>query len=84
MMIRSLLLILPLLALTACGVQRPLIAPKDIPAHEERLKRKRQRLEDTPVTVQQLPTDATSGGMPASPETPIAPGSAPATGGKAE
>ncbi len=41
-----------LLTLSACGIQRPLIAPKDIPAYEERLRKKRERLEDpAPVAV---------------------------------
>lgn len=40
------LLILPVFLATACGVRRPLIAPKDIPAYEERLEKKRQEREE--------------------------------------
>lgn len=55
------LLILTTLTLSACGIQRPLIAPKDIPAYEERLKRKRERLED-PAPVAAPEAAKTSGG----------------------
>ena len=71
----KLLLLASLTLLTACGVQRPLIAPKDIPAHEERIKRKRERLEETPVTVTTEPQAQ---------EPAIMPGPYPATGGTAQ
>jgi hypothetical protein len=47
---------LALLTLSACGIQRPLIAPKDIPAYEERLRKKRERLEDAAPAVAPLAT----------------------------
>jgi len=31
--------------LCACGVQRPLIKPKDIPAYEEQQRKKRENIE---------------------------------------
>ncbi|MES2985165.1 MAG: hypothetical protein V4735_08270 [Pseudomonadota bacterium] len=33
------------LLLSACGVQRPLMKPKDIPAYEAQQREKRERLE---------------------------------------
>jgi hypothetical protein len=34
------------LVLAACGVQRPLMRPKDIPAYEEQQRKKRQEIID--------------------------------------
>lgn len=42
---RNLTLILLALTMTACGVQRPLIRPKDIPAYEEEQRKKREKIE---------------------------------------
>jgi len=44
-MTRTLLIALSLLMLTGCGIQRPLMMPKDIPAYEEKQRRKQERLE---------------------------------------
>lgn len=33
------------LTLTACGVQRPLMRPKEIPAYEEQQRKKREAME---------------------------------------
>jgi predicted small lipoprotein YifL len=41
-MTKLFLLLIPVLVLSACGVRRPLIAPKDIPAFEEKLRKKQQ------------------------------------------
>ncbi len=32
--------------LTGCGIRRPLIAPADIPAHEEKIRKKYREHED--------------------------------------
>lgn len=53
---KLLLMVAALLTLSACGIQRPLIAPKDIPAYEEHLKRKRARLEDPAPTAAPTPS----------------------------
>ena len=42
---RNVPLILLALTVTACGVQRPLIRPKDIPAYEEQQRKKREQIE---------------------------------------
>lgn len=42
---RTFSLILLAFAVTACGVQRPLIRPKDIPAYEEQQRQKREEIE---------------------------------------
>ena len=42
---RTTLFIFLLTTLTACGVQRPLIKPKDIPAFEEEQRKKREKIE---------------------------------------
>lgn len=42
---RSILFSLLALVVTACGVQRPLIAPKDIPAYEEKQRKKQERID---------------------------------------
>ena len=41
----ALMVLFPCLVLAACGVQRPLIAPKDIPAYQEQRQKKRDRIE---------------------------------------
>jgi outer membrane biogenesis lipoprotein LolB len=38
----ALLMMCAALLLTACGVQRPLIAPRDIPAYEAKRKKKQE------------------------------------------
>lgn len=43
-MTRSILIAMALLTLTGCGVRRPLMKPKDIPAYEENMRRKREQL----------------------------------------
>ena len=42
---RTFLLALSLLMLTSCGIKRPLIAPKNQPAYEEKLRKKRERIQ---------------------------------------
>ncbi len=43
-----LLLVLPIAV--GCGVKRPLIAPKDIPAHQEKLRKKQERFKADEAT----------------------------------
>jgi predicted small lipoprotein YifL len=43
---RSFVLLSLALVLAACGVQRPLMRPKDIPAYEEQQRKKRQEIID--------------------------------------
>lgn len=43
---RSFVLLSLALGLAACGVQRPLMRPKDIPAYEEQQRKKRQEIID--------------------------------------
>lgn len=45
-MMRQIILLSLALLLAACGVQRPLIRPKDIPAYEEQQRQKRQEILD--------------------------------------
>lgn len=61
-----------LLGLSACGVRRPLIAPKDIPAYEAAQERRRARLlgEEAPAPA---PTAAANPQTPAAPEAQAAP-----------
>lgn len=42
---RHLTLMLIALTVAACGVQRPLLRPKDIPAYEEQQRKKREKIE---------------------------------------
>jgi predicted small lipoprotein YifL len=42
---RSLILLSLVVSLAACGVQRPLMRPKDIPAYEEQQRKKREQIE---------------------------------------
>lgn len=42
---RGFLFILLAFTVTACGVQRPLMRPKDIPAYEEQQRKKRENIE---------------------------------------
>lgn len=44
-MMRSVSLILLALLVASCGVKRPLVRPKDIPAYEEQQRKKRESLE---------------------------------------
>lgn len=66
-MTRILLAFCALALLAGCGIKRPLLRPNQIPAYEEKQRRKLQQLEDDP--------DLTPAAAPgaASPETP-APG----------
>lgn len=45
-MMRVVLLAMSALLLANCGIQRPLIPPKDIPAYEEQRRKKRAQLEE--------------------------------------
>lgn len=49
-MSRFLLLAFALVTLTNCGIKRPLIAPKDIPAYEERQRRRMEKINDETTT----------------------------------
>ncbi len=42
---RNGLLVLLAFTVTACGVQRPLLRPKEIPAYEEQQRKKREKIE---------------------------------------
>lgn len=44
-MIRQFALIALALSVASCGVQRPLLRPKDIPAYEKEQREKRERIE---------------------------------------
>ena len=41
--------------LTACGIKRPLIAPSNIPAHEEKIRKKHREREEFKREQQQQP-----------------------------
>lgn len=59
--IRFVCIVLLCLPLTACGVKRPLMRPKDIPAYEEQQRKKRERIEQEQREMQQeiSPTQGT-------------------------
>ena len=70
-MTRALLLSMVLLMLANCGIERPLIRPKDIPAHDERVRKKRERLEQGPGGTDATPdSDAADDGTAPAPITP--------------
>ncbi|MDX2095284.1 MAG: hypothetical protein SFW64_05025 [Alphaproteobacteria bacterium] len=48
-MIRTLSLIVLALVIASCGVKRPLLRPKDIPAYEEQKRKKREELEQDQI-----------------------------------
>ena len=56
---RSVSLILLSLMVASCGVKRPLIRPKDIPAYEEQQRKKRESLEQDKRELEEL--DASRG-----------------------
>ena len=56
---RSASLIFLALLVASCGVQRPLIKPKDIPAYEEQRRKKRESLEQDKRALEEL--DASRG-----------------------
>lgn len=56
---RSVSLILLALVVASCGVKRPLIRPKDIPAYEEQQRKKRESLEQEMRALEEL--DASRG-----------------------
>ena len=45
-MSRTLPLLLLMLIVTACGVQRPLMPPKDIPAFKEEQRKKKEKIDE--------------------------------------
>jgi len=47
-----------LIAVSGCGIRRPLIAPKDIPAHEEKLRKKQQQRDEFKRQREQQPATA--------------------------
>lgn len=54
-MSRALPLMLLVLMAAACGVKRPLLTPKEIPAHEERLRKKREQLLQNQADIDNAP-----------------------------
>ncbi|MFZ4540656.1 MAG: hypothetical protein ACOYNL_02450 [Rickettsiales bacterium] len=44
-MMRAALVTLIVLSVASCGVPRPLIRPKEVPAYEEQQRKKRERIE---------------------------------------
>jgi len=46
--------------LAGCGEKRPLIAPQDIPAHEEKLRKKREKFQEDMSTEDGAATGDTS------------------------
>jgi hypothetical protein len=69
---RGALLVLSLLILANCGLKRPIMPPKDIPAYQEKLRKKRERLQDD-----KAPADADQSTDGSSP--PATPADTPAT-----
>lgn len=65
-MIRTLALIALALVVAACGVKRPLLRPKDIPAYEEQQRKKREALEQDKRAFER--TDALEAATPTPPE----------------
>ena len=51
---RTLTLILLALIVASCGVKRPLIRPKDIPAYEEQKRQKREKLEQDEIELNRI------------------------------
>lgn len=49
-----------LIGLSACGIKRPLMRPKDIPAYEEKRARKMERLAPRPAAPATVPAPDTS------------------------
>lgn len=64
---RTVLLVVLLVPLAACGIKRPLIAPKDIPAYEAAQKKKLERYKDED---QEAQPELESERAPALPTTP--------------
>lgn len=56
---RLITLIFLSLSVASCGVKRPLIRPKDIPAYEEQQRKKRESLEQDKRELEEL--DASRG-----------------------
>ncbi len=54
-MMRSVLLLSLALIVASCGVQRPLMRPKDIPAYEEQQRKKREKIEQEQRELEQTP-----------------------------
>ncbi|MFM9889724.1 MAG: hypothetical protein ACKVOE_03635 [Rickettsiales bacterium] len=54
-MSRVLLLFCAALVLSSCGVRRPLVKPKDIPAYEEAERRRIEKLQRQKAEVEALP-----------------------------
>lgn len=51
---RTATLILLVLIVASCGVKRPLIRPKDIPAYEEQKRQKREKLEQDEIELNRI------------------------------
>jgi hypothetical protein len=55
---RCLLMLAALMAVSACGIKRPLIAPRDIPEYErkrlERLEKQKIEVEPAPATTPEV------------------------------
>ena len=56
----SITLLILCLTLTAWGVKRPLLRPKDIPAYEEQQRKKREKLEQDEIELNRIDADATA------------------------
>lgn len=57
-MMRTATLVLMALLVASCGVKRPLIRPKDIPAYEEQQRKKREKLEQDEIELNRIDADA--------------------------
>lgn len=62
---------LALVMLTGCGIRKPLMKPKDIPAYEEKRERKREQLERD---LREAPTTRIEDAPEAAPPTPTTTG----------
>ncbi len=51
---RTLTLIMLALIVASCGVKRPLLRPKDIPAYEEQQRKKREKFEQDEIELNRI------------------------------
>lgn len=63
-MSRVLLFFCTVLVLSSCGVRRPLVKPKDIPAYEEAERRRLEKLERQKAEMQAQPESPESTATP--------------------
>lgn len=57
-MIRSATFIFLACIVASCGVKRPLLRPKDIPAYEEQQRKKREKLIQDEIELNRIDADA--------------------------